>query len=157
MKSETSASKLWQRILLSHNMQISDTRTSICYICVCVFIVSAEMKAKPKAIAGTLFSLIAFRILLKRKRRKQSERDEERERQSEMCQQQPKCDIRKGADNEACVCLLVLLQSVLIAVSLWPLFHLIYVLVWVCAYVCVCAVTLAICRTHPTAIYICPN
>lgn len=78
MKSETSASKLWQRILLSHIMQITDTRTSICYICVCVFIVSAEMKAKPKAIAGTLFSLIAFRILLKQKRRKQSERDGER-------------------------------------------------------------------------------
>lgn len=75
MKSETSASKLWQRILLSHNMQISDTRTSICYICACVSIVSAEMKAKPKAIADTLFSLIAFRILLKRKRRKQSERE----------------------------------------------------------------------------------
>lgn len=75
MKSETSASKLWQRILLSHNMQISDTRTNIC---ACMFIVSAEMKAKPRAIAGTLFSLIAFRILLKRKRRKQSERDGER-------------------------------------------------------------------------------
>lgn len=59
----------------------------------------------------------------------------ERERESEMCQQQPKCV--KGADNEACVCLLVLLQSVLIAVSLWPLFHLIYALLWVCAYVCV--------------------
>lgn len=99
------------------------------------------MKAKPKAIEGTLFSLIAFRILLIRKRRKQSERDGERER--------VKCVNKKGADNEACVCLLVLLQSVLIAVSLWPLFHLIYVRM--------CAVTLAICRTHPTAIYICPN
>lgn len=50
----------------------------VIYVCVCVFIVSAEMKAKPKAIEGTLFSLIAFRILLKRKRRKQSERDGER-------------------------------------------------------------------------------
>lgn len=57
---------------ISRNMQISNKFTCIYHVIYTIYIKyyishQLKMKAKPIAIAGTLFSLIAFRILLMRK------------------------------------------------------------------------------------------